>query len=203
MLAGGRHCGRRQYRCGRQYRNRRRGAGRRPGELYSKRKCRSCRRVGVEDIVVVATEDATVVLPKAKAGRIKDIVAGLAAEERREVAEHRCIYRPWGYSQDVDLGERFKVKRLVVNPGGQLSLQKHSQRAEHWVVVKGIARVTCGGTTRDLSPDQSTYIPLGEIHRLENPGDEPLHVVEVQTGDYVGEDDIERFEDIYGRTKKK
>ncbi|MED5357621.1 MAG: mannose-1-phosphate guanylyltransferase/mannose-6-phosphate isomerase, partial [Pseudomonadota bacterium] len=158
---------------------------------------------GVEDIVVVATEDATVVLPKAKAGRIKDIVAGLAAEERREVAEHRCIYRPWGYSQDVDLGERFKVKRLVVNPGGQLSLQKHSQRAEHWVVVKGIARVTCGGTTRDLSPDQSTYIPLGEIHRLENPGDEPLHVVEVQTGDYVGEDDIERFEDIYGRTKKK
>ena len=158
---------------------------------------------GVEDIVVVATEDATVVLPKAKAGRIKDIVAGLAAEERREVAEHRCIYRPWGYSQDVDLGERFKVKRLVVNPGGQLSLQKHSQRAEHWVVVKGIARVTCGGTTRDLSPDQSTYIPLGAIHRLENPGDEPLHVVEVQTGDYVGEDDIERFEDVYGRTKKK
>jgi len=158
---------------------------------------------GVEDLIVVATEDATVVLPKAEAGRIKDIVAGLAAEERPEVSEHRRIYRPWGYSQDVDLGERFKVKRLVVNPGGSLSLQRHSKRAEHWVVVKGVARVTCGGETRDLSPDQSTYIPLGETHRLENPGDEPLHVVEVQTGDYLGEDDIERFEDIYGRTADK
>ena len=116
---------------------------------------------------------------------------------------HRKLYRPWGYYQDIDLGERFKVKRLVVNPGGRLSLQKHSQRAEHWVVVKGIARVTCGDDTRDLLPDQSTYIPLGEVHRLENPGDEPLHVVEVQTGDYVGEDDIERVEDIYGRSNNK
>ena len=155
---------------------------------------------GVDDLIIVATEDATIVLPKAQASRLKDIVQELDTKGRPEVIGHRKLYRPWGYYQDIDLGERFKVKRLVVNPGGRLSLQKHSQRAEHWVVVKGVARVTCGDDIRDLLPDQSTYIPLGEVHRLENPGDEPLHVVEVQTGDYVGEDDIERFEDIYGRS---
>lgn len=158
---------------------------------------------GVDDIIVVATEDATVVLPRMDAGRVKEIVASLSAENRREVTEHLRIYRPWGYSQEIDLGDRFKVKRLVVKPGASLSLQRHTKRAEHWVVVKGVATIVCGETTSELGADQSTYIPLGEIHRLENNESEPLHVIEVQTGDYLGEDDIERFDDIYGRIKSE
>lgn len=155
---------------------------------------------GVEDMVVVATDDATVVVPRGEGERIKDLVSILAGNERQEVDQHRRIYRPWGYSQEIDFGDRFKVKRLVVYPGASLSLQRHSQRAEHWVVVQGIATVVCGDNTLTLGADQSTYIPLGEIHRLENKENDLLHVIEVQTGDYLGEDDIERFEDIYGRT---
>jgi len=156
---------------------------------------------GIKEMIVVATADATLVVPKADSGKVKDAVASLAARGRRETGEHRRTYRPWGYSQEVDQGERFKVKRLVVKPGASLSLQRHTKRAEHWVVVKGRARVTCGEDVSVLGADESTYIPLGEIHRLENPGTEPLHVIEVQTGNYLGEDDIERFEDIYGRTE--
>jgi mannose-1-phosphate guanylyltransferase/mannose-6-phosphate isomerase len=155
---------------------------------------------GVKDMVVVATDDATLVVPRAEGWRVKDLVATLSEHGRREVEHHHRLYRPWGYSQEIDLGERFKVKRLVVYPGGRLSLQRHAKRAEHWVVVKGVATVVRGNETLILTADQSTYIPLGEIHRLENAEDEPLHVIEVQTGDYLGEDDIERFEDIYGRT---
>jgi len=154
---------------------------------------------GVEDLVIVATEDAIVVADRAKAAGIKDIVARLTADGRDEVVAHRRVYRPWGYYQDIDSGDRFRAKRIVVNPGASLSLQRHRQRAEHWVVVRGTARVTRGEQVTDLSPDQSTYIPLGEIHRLANPGTDPLHLIEVQTGDYLGEDDIERLEDDYGR----
>ena len=155
---------------------------------------------GVKDTVVVATDDATLVVPRGEGWRVKDLVATLSEHGRREVEHHRRLYRPWGYSQEIDLGERFKVKRLVVYPGGRLSLQRHAKRAEHWVVVKGVATVVRGDETLVLTADQSTYIPLREIHRLENAEDELLHVIEVQTGDYLGEDDIERFEDIYGRT---
>jgi mannose-1-phosphate guanylyltransferase/mannose-6-phosphate isomerase len=156
---------------------------------------------GIKEMIVVATADATLVVPKADSGKVKDAVALLSERGRRETGEHRRIYRPWGYSQEVDQGERFKVKRLVVKSGASLSLQRHTKRAEHWVVVKGSARVTCGEDVSVLGADESIYIPLGEIHRLENPGTEPLHVIEVQTGNYLGEDDIERFEDIYGRTE--
>ena len=155
---------------------------------------------GIEDTVVVATDDATLVVPRGEGWRVKDLVATLSERGRQEVDQHRRLYRPWGYSQEIDIGERFKVKRLVVYPGGSLSLQRHAKRAEHWVVVKGVATVVRGDETLVLTADQSTYIPLGETHRLENAEDEPLHVIEVQTGDYLGEDDIERFEDIYGRT---
>jgi len=158
---------------------------------------------GVDNIVVVATEDATLIVPRENASdHVKGLYTELADLGRLETVQHRRIYRPWGYSQEVDFGERFKVKRLVVNPGGSLSLQRHSKRSEHWVVVSGIATVVRGEKTLRLRADQSTYIPLGEVHRLENMDDEPLHVIEVQTGDYLGEDDIERFEDIYGRAEE-
>ena len=152
---------------------------------------------------MVATKDATIVVPRRDASKLKDIVASLSERGRLEVVEHRRIYRPWGYSEEIDLGDRFKVKRLMVKSGASISLQRHQKRSEHWVVVRGLARVVCGDATLDLKPDQSTYIPLGEIHRLENPGDDPLHVIEVQIGDYLGEDDIERFEDLYGRTENQ
>lgn len=159
---------------------------------------------GVENIVVVATEDATLVAPRENSSdHVKGLFAELSSLGRPETIHHPRIYRPWGYSQEIDLGERFKVKRLVVNPGASLSLQRHSKRSEHWVVVRGVATVVRGEETLRLSADQSTYIPLGERHRLENEGVEPLHVIEVQTGDYLGEDDIERFEDIYGRTDER
>ena len=155
---------------------------------------------GLDGMIVVATEDATLVAPRDASLRLKEIVAGLERDGRSEAGEHRRLYRPWGTSMEIDVGDRFKVKRLTVKPGASLSLQRHGRRAEHWVVVRGTARVTCGdGPPIDLKPDQSTYIPLGEVHRLENPGPEPLHVIEVQTGDYLGEDDIERLEDVYGR----
>ncbi|MGE4221171.1 MAG: cupin domain-containing protein, partial [Alphaproteobacteria bacterium] len=155
--------------------------------------------VGLTDAVVVATSDAVLVAPRDRAEEVKALVERLKAEGRPEADWHPRVYRPWGSYQEVDAGDRFKVKRIVVKPGGQLSLQRHARRAEHWVVVRGVARVTRGASVVDLGPDQSIYIPLGEVHRLENPGVEPVHLIEVQTGDYLGEDDIERIEDRYGR----
>jgi mannose-1-phosphate guanylyltransferase/mannose-1-phosphate guanylyltransferase/mannose-6-phosphate isomerase len=155
--------------------------------------------IGVEDLVVVAQDDAVLVVPRARAQDVGSLVKNLRAEERSEAELHSRVYRPWGSYQGVDLGERFQVKRLTVSPGSRLSLQSHRHRAEHWVVVEGVAEVTCDDRVFHLYPNQSTYIPLGAVHRLANPGDRPLHVIEVQSGDYLGEDDIERYEDVYGR----
>ncbi len=155
--------------------------------------------VGLENIVVVETPDAVLVADKNCIQQVKAVVARLKEEKRTEPDAHRKIYRPWGYYDSVDAGERFQVKRLVVNPGASLSLQMHHHRAEHWIVVKGTASVTRGDETLLLSENQSTYIPLGTRHRLQNPGKVPLEIIEVQSGAYLGEDDIVRFEDTYGR----
>ena len=155
--------------------------------------------IGVEDLVVVAQDDAVLVVPRARAQDVGALVKNLRDGERAEAELHSRVYRPWGSYQGVDLGARFQVKRLTVSPGSRLSLQSHKHRAEHWVVVEGVAEVTCDDKVFHLYPDQSTYIPLGAVHRLANPGSEPLHVIEVQSGDYLGEDDIQRYEDIYGR----
>jgi mannose-6-phosphate isomerase-like protein (cupin superfamily) len=130
---------------------------------------------------------------------VNELVAELNRRGRPETRAHRRLYRPWGRTREVDAGPRFKVKRLTVAPGSALSLQRHRHRTEHWVVVRGEAEVTCAGETFRLRPDQSTYIPCGAVHRLANPGSEPLHVIEVQSGAYLEEDDIERLEDNYGR----
>jgi len=155
--------------------------------------------VGVEDLVVVETADAVLVAKRDKVQDVKGIVQQLNQQQRSEALLHRRVNRPWGAYEGVDVGERFQVKRITVNPGASLSLQKHHHRAEHWVVVKGTARVTCGDKVLLLSENQSTYIPLGEVHRLENPGQIPLEIIEVQSGSYLGEDDIVRIEDNYGR----
>ena len=156
--------------------------------------------VGVEDLVIVETADAVLVAHRDRSQEVKSIVQSLAEQNRFEQALHRKVHRPWGWYDSVDEGERFKVKRICVNPGGVLSLQKHHQRAEHWIVVKGVAEVTCNDQVKRLKENESTYIPLGSIHRLSNPGDTTLELIEVQTGGYLGEDDIVRFEDSYGRT---
>lgn len=158
--------------------------------------------VGVEDLVVVETADAVLVCRKDRVQDVKDIVNELRRENRDEAVLHRNVYRPWGSYECIDQEERFQVKRITVNPGARLSLQMHHHRAEHWVVVKGTAKVTKGEETILLSENQSTYIPLGVTHRLENPGKIPLELIEVQSGTYLGEDDIVRFEDSYGRTPK-
>ncbi len=155
--------------------------------------------VGTEDLVVAETADAILVAPRERAQQVKDIVAGLKDEARDEVEVHRKVYRPWGAYESVDVGDRFQVKRITVNPGQALSLQMHRHRAEHWVVVKGQAQITRGEDTFELGENESTYIPAGTRHRLENPGTEPLELIEVQSGAYLGEDDIIRFEDAYGR----
>ena len=155
--------------------------------------------VGLADMVVVETPDAVLVANKNNMQQVKDVVAKLKREKRAEADAHRKIHRPWGYYDSVDAGERFQVKRLVVNPGASLSLQMHHHRAEHWIVVKGTASVTRGEETLLLSENQSTYIPIGTRHRLQNPGKVPLEIIEVQSGAYLGEDDIVRFEDTYGR----
>ena len=155
--------------------------------------------VGCEDLVVVETADAVMVAPRARAQEVKALVEWLEQQGRTERLTHRRVSRPWGAYEGVDAGERFQVKRIVVNPGASLSLQMHHHRAEHWIVVKGTARVTRGDDVFLLSENQSTYIPLGEKHRLENPGTIPLEIVEVQSGAYLGEDDIVRFEDRYQR----
>jgi mannose-1-phosphate guanylyltransferase/mannose-6-phosphate isomerase len=155
--------------------------------------------VGVSDLVVVETADALLVSHKDKTQDVKKIVDALKAKGRSESSIHRKVFRPWGSYDGVDAGERFQVKRIVVKPGGTLSLQMHHHRAEHWIVVSGTARVTCGDKTFLLSENESTFIPLGTTHRLENPGRVPLEMIEVQSGSYLGEDDIVRFEDVYGR----
>ena len=156
--------------------------------------------VGLSNVVVVETDDAVLVVHHDATQDVKKIVDRLKADKRSVAQWHRKVYRPWGWYDGVDSGERFQVKRIGVNPGGTLSLQMHHHRAEHWIVVSGTARVTKGEETFLVSENQSTYIPLGVKHRLENPGIVPLEMIEVQSGSYLGEDDIVRFEDTYGRT---
>ncbi|MFZ5605631.1 MAG: mannose-1-phosphate guanylyltransferase/mannose-6-phosphate isomerase [Pseudomonadota bacterium] len=156
--------------------------------------------VGVDDLVVVETDDAVLVARKDRVQQVKDVVARLKAESRSQAVLHREVHRPWGSYDSVDIGDGFQVKRIKVKPGARLSLQSHTRRAEHWVVVRGTARVTRDNDVFELLPNQSTYIPIGARHRLENPGREMLELIEVQSGDYLGEDDIVRYEDLYGRT---
>jgi mannose-1-phosphate guanylyltransferase/mannose-6-phosphate isomerase len=158
--------------------------------------------VGVQDLIVVETPDAVLVAHKDRAQDVKRITEQLDAQGRCESEFHRRVHRPWGSFEGVDMGERFQVKRLTVNPGASLSLQMHHHRAEHWIVVSGTARVTCGDRQFLLAENQSTYIPIGTRHRLENPGSIPLEIIEVQSGTYLGEDDIVRFEDVYNRAGK-
>jgi mannose-1-phosphate guanylyltransferase/mannose-6-phosphate isomerase len=155
--------------------------------------------IGVQDLVIVETNDAVLVAHKDQVQRVKQVVDHLKQTERTEHLHHTRVHRPWGWYEGVDAGERFQVKRICVNPGEKLSLQMHHHRAEHWVVVSGTARVTCGDKVSLLAENESTYIPIGMNHRLENPGKVPLHIIEVQSGSYLGEDDIVRFEDVYQR----
>jgi mannose-1-phosphate guanylyltransferase/mannose-6-phosphate isomerase len=157
--------------------------------------------VGLEDVVVVETPDAVLVADRQRSQDVKKIVEQLGAERRGEQVLHRKVHRPWGWYDSIDAGPRFQVKRILVKPGASLSLQMHHHRAEHWIVVSGTAEVTNGEQKILLTENQSTYIPLGQVHRLANPGRVPLEIIEVQSGAYLGEDDIVRFEDTYGRTK--
>ncbi len=156
--------------------------------------------VGVQNLVVVETPDAVLVADRSRSQDVKHIVNALQQHKREEHTLHRKVHRPWGWYDSIDEGGRFKVKRIQVKPGASLSLQKHHHRAEHWVVVSGTAEITCSDKKLLLTENQSTYIPLGEVHRLANPGTIPLEIIEVQSGSYLGEDDIVRFEDTYGRT---
>jgi mannose-1-phosphate guanylyltransferase/mannose-6-phosphate isomerase len=156
--------------------------------------------VGVNDLVVVSTSDAVMVIPRARAQEVRELVDKLKAEKRPEATDHKRVHRPWGYYESIDIGERFQVKRIVVIPGGTLSLQKHRHRAEHWVVVRGTAEVTIGEKVGAVHENESVYIPIGSVHRLANKGKIALELIEVQTGSYFGEDDIERLDDIYNRT---
>lgn len=155
--------------------------------------------LGVDNLVVVDTKDATLVAHRDKVQKVKDIVEQLTRDGRKETIEHRKVNRPWGTYDCIDCEECFQVKRIMVKPGATLSLQKHHHRAEHWIVVKGTAEVNCDDKVFFLSENESTYIPPGSVHRLANPGKLPLELIEVQSGSYLGEDDIERFDDIYGR----
>ena len=155
---------------------------------------------GVENIIAVATSDAVLITEQDKSQKVKDIVSSLK-EQYVEISQHKRVYRPWGWYESVVEGERFQVKKIGVNPGSKLSLQKHFHRAEHWVVVEGTALVQIDDNQMQLTENESTYIPLGAVHRLSNPGHIPLTLIEVQTGSYLGEDDIVRFEDVYGRAE--
>ncbi len=156
--------------------------------------------VGLKDVVIVESDDAIMVAGKDRVQDVKNIVQRLKTENRSEAQLHRKVYRPWGFYDSIDNGERFQVKHIVVKPGGKLSLQMHHHRAEHWIVVSGTAKVTRGDDVFLVSENESTYIPLGVNHRLENPGTIPLEMIEVQSGSYLGEDDIVRFDDTYGRS---
>jgi mannose-1-phosphate guanylyltransferase/mannose-6-phosphate isomerase len=157
---------------------------------------------GLDNIVVIETSDAILVIDRKQSQEVKMIVNKLTTEKREEKNLHRKVSRPWGWYDSIDEGENFKVKRIQVNPGASLSLQKHAKRAEHWVVVKGIAEVICQDKKITIKENESTYIPLGHTHRLSNPGQDILEIIEVQSGSYLGEDDIERFDDSYGRLIK-
>ncbi len=159
--------------------------------------------VGLDDVVVVETKDAVMVAHKDKVQDIKNVVNKLKAEQRPEFQFHREVFRPWGSYDSIDNGERFQVKRITVKPGEKLSVQMHHHRAEHWIVVSGTASVTIGENTQLVTENESVYIPIGEVHALENPGKIPLELIEVQSGAYLGEDDIVRFSDRYGRTESK
>jgi mannose-1-phosphate guanylyltransferase/mannose-6-phosphate isomerase len=156
--------------------------------------------LGVDDLVIVDTPDATLVARKDRVQDVKMLVDRLKADGRTEHLVHRKVYRPWGSYDSLAVGAGFQAKRITVNPGAALSLQKHAHRAEHWIVVSGVAEVTCGGRTFDLSENESTFIPQGSVHRLRNNGSAPVELIEVQSGAYLGEDDIERLDDVYGRT---
>jgi len=155
--------------------------------------------LGLEGVVVVVTDDVVLVASRDHAQDVKQLVETLEANGRTEHRVNTTLYRPWGRHQVVDRGPRFQVKRITVTPGGTLSLQKHHRRAEHWIVVSGVARVTRGDEVFTIRENESTYIPLGAVHRLENPGPDVLRMIEVQSGDYLGDDDVERLEDVYGR----
>jgi mannose-1-phosphate guanylyltransferase/mannose-6-phosphate isomerase len=157
--------------------------------------------VGLSNVVVVETPDAVLVSDRSRSQEVKHIVGQLQSSGRSEHTLHRQVHRPWGWYDSIDSGSRFQVKRIMVKPGASLSLQKHHHRAEHWIVVSGTAEVTNGDQVLLLSENQSTYIPLGQVHRLANPGKVPLEIIEVQSGSYLGEDDIVRYEDTYGRAK--
>jgi mannose-1-phosphate guanylyltransferase/mannose-6-phosphate isomerase len=159
--------------------------------------------VGLRDHVVVETKDAVLVAPKDRVQDVKLLVNELKKQDRYETSLHREVFRPWGSYDSIDNGDRFQVKRLVVKPGASMSLQLHHHRAEHWIVVSGTARITRGEETFLLEENQSTYIPVGAKHRIENPGKIQLQMIEVQSGSYLGEDDIVRFEDVYGRQGEK
>ncbi len=177
------------------------------GDVLSERSCNSyihadhrlVAAVGVEDLVIVETKDAVLVAHKSQVQDVKKIVEQLKKGQRHEHANHREVYRPWGVYDSVDNGHRYQVKRITVNPGAKLSVQMHHHRAEHWIVVSGTAKVINGDKTYLVTENQSTYIPIGQVHSLENPGVIPLELIEVQSGSYLGEDDIVRFEDKYGR----
>lgn len=170
------------------------------GSLVRASERRLIATVGVDDLVVIDTADATLVARKDRVQDVKQVVEQLKAAGRSEHLFHRKVYRPWGSYDSIGMGPRFQVKRITVKPGAALSLQRHRHRAEHWVVVSGVAEVTCDERVFELCENESTFIPLGSIHRLRNLGTEPVELIEVQSGSYLGEDDIERFEDVYGRT---
>lgn len=177
------------------------------GDVFTKDVCNAMIRsesrfvaaIGLSDVIIIETPDAVLAINKDRVQDVKDVVEYLREHERPEYVNHRRVHRPWGWYEPIDAGERFQVKRIMVKPGEKLSLQMHHHRAEHWVVVKGTAKVICGEEERLLTENQSTYIPLGVTHRLENPGKVPLHIIEAQSGCYLGEDDIIRFDDTYGR----
>jgi mannose-1-phosphate guanylyltransferase/mannose-6-phosphate isomerase len=156
--------------------------------------------IGLDNVIVIETADAVLVAHRNQSQHVKDIVNQLGIQQREETNLHRKVARPWGWYNSIDRGERFKVKRIQVKPEASLSLQMHQHRAEHWVVVKGVAEITNGDQVITLNENQSTYIPLGQVHRLANPSKTPLEIIEVQTGNYLGEDDILRYEDFYGRS---
>ncbi len=155
--------------------------------------------VGLDDVVVVTTDDAVLVTNRSAGAEVKGLVEALRRRGEPEADAHRLMYRPWGSYQRIDIGSRFQVKRITVKPGGRLSLQKHHHRAEHWVVVRGTAEVTVDGNVRLVHENEAAYLPIGCVHRLANPGKIPLELIEVQVGSYTGEDDIIRIEDVYGR----
>jgi mannose-1-phosphate guanylyltransferase/mannose-1-phosphate guanylyltransferase/mannose-6-phosphate isomerase len=156
--------------------------------------------IGIEDLVVVATDDAVMVAPRNRTQEVRKLVARLVRDRRDEADALPTVHRPWGSFKSLHNGHRVQVKHILVKPGGKLSLQMHHHRAEHWIVVQGTAKIVRGEQEMMLTEDQSTYIPLGTAHRLENPGKIPLHLIEVQSGSYLGEDDIVRLDDSYGRS---